>query len=773
MATDGASEHGQIAEEPPLEVTARATHAAAAAGGLPAILESFQYALAQAGAPKTLQLFTSVNQRDGFDCPSCAWADPEERRARFEFCENGAKAFADDATSKQIGAAFFAQHTIADLSNKSDHWLNAQGRLIEPVVLRPGAARYEAISWEEAFALIGSELGALADPNEAVFYTSGKASNESAFLYQLFARLFGTNNLPDCSNMCHESSGAAIMQALGVGKATVTLHDLEHAECIIVIGQNPGTNHPRMLTALLHAKRNGATIIAVNPLKETGLVRFRHPQELLGILDGVKLADEFVPVRINGDMALLKGIIKSLLLRETYAPGSVLDRAFIEEYTSGFEALVSEIDAADWKSIEEQSGIPRDRINEIATMLAKSKRTVACWAMGLTQHKEAVATIRELINVLLLGGHIGRPGSGLLPVRGHSNVQGDRTMGISERMSDAFLDALASEFHFSPPRAPGYDTVEAIRAMFAARVGVFVSLGGNFLAATPDTRKVAAGIRKCSLTVGISTKLNRGHLVTGKTALILPCLGRTEADRQRSGLQFVTVENTVSAVSRSRGTLTPASSQLKSEPAIIAGIAKATLRSASPLDWDALIDDYDQVREHIARVIPGFQDFNRRIRRDDVIFYAPVAAKERVFNTESGKANFTLNVLPQTRLNAGEYLMMTIRSHDQFNTVVYGLDDRYRGIYGGRRVIFMNQEDMEAANLRANQFVDISSHFRGEVRTVTTFAVVPYDIPRRCTATYFPETNALVPLDSTADISNTPTSKSVVVTLRPTIERAF
>jgi molybdopterin-dependent oxidoreductase alpha subunit len=759
--------HGTVVPTPPIDLDFVVGEASSAAGGMAAVASSFRHALRAAGPLRTAQTFLSVNQLNGFDCPSCAWADPEEHRSMVEFCENGAKAIADAATTRRIGAEFFATHSVGDLSGASDQWLNDAGRLVEPLVLAPGAAHYEPIAWSAAFELIADELRTLADPNEAAFYTSGKASNEAAFLYQLFARMFGTNNLPDCSNLCHESSGAAIKASLGVGKATVTQHDLEQAGCILVVGQNPGTNHPRMLTSLQTAKRRGATIIAINPLPEVGLMRFKHPQDVAGLLGpGTALCDHFLQVRINGDAALFKGILKAFFAREAAAPGAAFDEQFIREHTSGFAEFAASIATVDWAVIEAQSGIGRERIEQIAAIIAGSRSVVACWAMGLTQHKNGVAAIRELINVLLAGGNIGRPGAGVLPVRGHSNVQGDRTMGIFERIDDAFLDRLGAEFGFEPPRAHGYDVVKTVRAMADGRIGVFVSLGGNFLGATPDTELVARALRSTKLSVCISTKLNRGHLVTGRTALILPCLTRLERDVQESGEQFVTVENTVSIVSRSRGRLEPASIALKSEPAIVAGIAAATLRGRHALDWEPFVRDYDLIRDRIARIVPGFGAFNARIRSDEP-FYAPVPAKARVFDTPTRKAQWSIAPLPEEDLAPGHYVMMTIRTHDQFNTVIYGPDDRYRGIFGGRRVILMNREDMEHAGLSERQLVDITSHFNGQQRVVRRFAVVPYDIPRRSTATYYPETNPLVPLESTAEISNTPTSKYVVITLTP------
>ncbi len=757
-------DHGQVAIQPPLDLRVLLRPIPTAAVGLTAVRHSVGQTLSSAGT-RGLRSLLSINQRDGFDCPSCAWADPEDRRSFAEFCENGAKALADAASTKIVDAAFFARHSVAELSAQSDQWLNAQGRLVAPMVLLPGATHYTPLSWNSAFSFIARELNAGQSADEAVFYTSGKASNEAAFLYQLFARMYGTNNLPDCSNMCHESSGAAIRASLGVGKATVTLHDLEHAECILVIGQNPGTNHPRMLTSLQAARRNGATIIAVNPLHEVGLRRFKNPQEVGGIIgSGTEISDHFLQVRINGDAALFKGILKSLFACEAGAPGTVFDAAFIREHTSGFDEFAAGIATAEWPEIESQSGIGRARIEEIAGIIARSKSVVACWAMGLTQHKNSVAVIRELINILLVGGHIGRPDSGVFPVRGHSNVQGDRTMGVWGKMDDAFLDRLGAEFAFTPPREHGYDVVDAIRAMLAKRVRLFMSLGGNFLSASPDTEQVARGLRNVNLTVCISTKLNRGHLVTGRSALLLPCLTRLERDMQATGQQFLTVENTVSVVSRSKGQQAPAGPHLRSEPAIVAGIAQATLGRRYPLDWEGLVADYDRIRDRISRVVAGFTDFNARVSSNE-LFYAPVPAKERIFNTPSGKAEFCVNVVPSFKLAPDQYVLMTIRTHDQFNTVIYGADDRYRGVIGGRRVILMNAEDAAAAALVQGDRVDITSHFAGQRRQVTQFSVVPFDIPRRCTAAYYPEANPLVPLDSTADISNTPTSKFVIVTL--------
>jgi molybdopterin-dependent oxidoreductase alpha subunit len=740
------------------------------AGGVPAVIATARTAWNEMGVVRGVRTLLKLNQQTGFDCPGCAWPEPDGERSHAEFCENGAKHVADEATTERAPPEFFRQWSVADLAVKSDYWLGKQGRITEPMVLRRGATHYEEISWDDAFAFIASELNSLNHPDEAIFYTSGRTSNEAAFLYQLFVRQFGTNNLPDCSNMCHESSGSALSETVGVGKGTVTLEDFDLAQAIFVIGQNPGTNHPRMLTALQKAKRNGCKLVHINPLPEVGMTRFKHPQEVLGWLgEGTKLADLFLQVRINGDVALLKGIMKAVFEEQERRPGQVLDQGFISSYTSGFEEFAVAIKNASWDEIIEQSGISRSELEAAAQIFIESERTIFCWAMGLTQHKNAVANIQEIVNLLLLRGQVGKPGAGLCPVRGHSNVQGDRTMGIWERPTDAFLDKLGSEFNFEPPRRHGYDTVKAIEAMHAKKARVFFALGGNFLSATPDTENTADALRGCTLTAYVSTKLNRSHLITGAQALILPCLGRTETDVQASGHQFVTTENSMGVVQASRGFLQPASDDLLSEPAIVARLAAATLGERSKVDWQELTGNYDLIRDHIERVVPGFDDYNTRVRQPGG-FHLPNAARERIFKTPSARAVFTVHPLPQHDLKADQYLMMTIRSHDQFNTSIYGLDDRYRGVYGGRRVVFLNRDDMLGANLSEGQIVDLLSHFDGEERVARHFAVVAYSIPPRCAATYFPEANVLVPLRSVADKSNTPASKSVVISIRPSAD---
>ena len=757
--------NGSPSAEPPLEGEGlRIKQPPKVAAGIPAVLHAMQHAVGKMGPLRAAHTLIALNQTGGFDCPGCAWPDPEHR-ATAEFCENGAKAVAEEATNKRILPEFFAQHSLAELSRESDHWLGQLGRLTHPMVLLEGSDHYEPISWDGAFSLLADELNRLASPDEAIFYTSGRTSNEAAFLYQLFVRQFGTNNLPDCSNMCHESSGAALGEVLGVGKGTVSLEDFDHADAIFILGQNPGTNHPRMLSTLEAAARRGARIVSINPLEEVALVRFRHPQHPLDLLgSGTPIATLHLPVRINGDVAAMQGIMKAMLDEEERRPGHVFDHEFLREHTSGLDEFLAHLRATSWPAITAASGLTQEEMERAASIAVASRRIIACWAMGLTQHENAVANIQQVTNFLLLGGHIGREGAGVCPVRGHSNVQGDRTMGIFEKMPDSFLDKLGQEFHFSPPRHHGYDTVNAIRAMHEGRAEVFLGMGGNFLSATPDTQYTAEALRRCRLTAHVSTKLNRSHLITGRQALILPCLGRTEIDRQAGGPQFVTVEDSMSMVHASQGNLAPASEHLRSECAIVAGVARATLGTRSTVDWEALIAGYGRIRDAISRVVDGCENYNTRLGAPGG-FRLPNAARERRFLTSTGKARFTVHPMPPFALAPGQLLMMTIRSHDQFNTTIYGLDDRYRGIHNGRRVIFLNTEDLQQLGIEAGQLVDITSHFRGEQRTARQFTAVPYKIPRRCAATYFPEANVLVPISAVAEKSNTPASKSVVISL--------
>jgi molybdopterin-dependent oxidoreductase alpha subunit len=764
-AESGANARGTRAQPPDTLAGLVKGPLARVAGGIPAVVQSLKHALGEAGLIRGTRLLLQLNQADGFDCPGCAWPDPDHHRSVAEFCENGAKAVAEEGTKLRVTPDFFRAHSVAELSTQSDYWLGKQGRLTHPMVLRDGATHYEPIAWDEAFELIARELNGLASPDEAVFYTSGRTSNEAAFLYQLFVRQFGTNNLPDCSNMCHESSGSALGETIGIGKGTVTLDDFEKAQVIVVIGQNPGTNHPRMLTSLQDAVRKGARIVAINPLPEAGLIRFKHPQEVLRLAGaGTQLASMFVQVRINGDVALLQGVGKELFEAEARNPGSAIKKDWIAANTQGYEQYKAQLATVPWNAIVEQSGISREQIRALADLLANNERIIFCWAMGLTQHKNAVGNIQEVVNLLLLRGAIGKPGAGVCPVRGHSNVQGDRTMGIYEKPRPAFLESLGKTFQFKPPQHHGYDVVESIRAMRDGKAKVFLAMGGNFLSATPDTEATGAALRRTRLTVQVSTKLNRAHLIAGSRALILPCLGRTEADLQAAGEQFVTVENSMGVVHMSRGRVPPAAAGLLSEPVIVARLAKATLGKKSAVDWMSLVGDYDRVRDLIEQVIPGFEKFNERVRKPGG-FYLPNGPRLGKFTTPSGKAQFTVHPLTAHALLPGQLMMMTIRSHDQYNTTIYGLEDRYRGLSLERRVVLLNPADIAELGFAEGQVVDLKSHFRGEVRLARRFVVTGYDIPRRCAATYFPEANVLVPLDSVADKSGTPASKSVVISL--------
>ena len=737
------------------------------AAGIPAVMSSVRHVFGEMDVARGVNALLQLNQMQGYDCPGCAWPDPDdERSGGAEYCENGAKAVAEEATTKVLDAAFFARHSVASLAEEDDYRIGKKGRLAQPMYLPVGATHYQPISWDAAFALIGKHLNALASPDEAVFYTSGRTSNEAAFLYQLFVREFGTNNLPDCSNMCHESSGVALGDSLGLGKGSVTLDDFSKAEVILILGQNPGTNHPRMLTALEKAKARGCTIVSINPMPEAGLLGFLNPQRVKGML-GLKtsLTDLFLQVRINGDMALLKGVMKLLLEEERKKPGAVLDRDFIRDHTEGYADLETSLNATSFESILEGCGLPMESLHALAGILRDKKRIIACWAMGLTQQRNAVATIQEVVNLLLLKGSIGKPGAGTCPVRGHSNVQGDRTMGIYEKPADRFLDRLRDSFGFEPPRKHGLDVVDSIKAMHAGSAKVFIAMGGNFLSATPDTHFTAEALRRCALTVQISTKLNRSHLVHGKEALILPTLGRSDLDVLHGERQFVSCENSMGVVQSSRGGLRPVSDLLLSEVHIVARMAQATLGSRSVVPWEHLASHYDHVRDAIEKTIPGFSKYNARVRIPGG-FYLPNANREGRFETPSQKALFQTAPLSYPKIGAGEYLMMTIRSHDQFNTTVYGLDDRYRGVLNERRVLFINEEDAAAEGLKSGDIVDLHNQQGGVSRVARRFLVVPYSIPRGCTATYFPETNVLVPIDSVAERSNTPVSKAVVITLQ-------
>ena len=750
------------------ELDVEVSGAKAEAAGVKAVMVSMRRALQQMGPVRTVAALVRLNQRHGFDCPGCAWPEEPGGRKFAEFCENGAKAVAEEATKRVVTPEFFARHTVAELDAKPEYWLSQQGRLTHPVVLRPGDDHYRPIGWDEAYRLIADELNALDDPDQAVFYTSGRTSNEAAFLYQLLVRSFGTNNLPDCSNMCHESSGTALIDAIGIGKGSVTVDDLVRADLILIAGQNPGTNHPRMLSVLEKAKANGAKIIAVNPLPEAGLIRFKDPQKVSGVIGhGVPIADEFVQIRLGGDMALFAGLGRLLLEAQDKAgPGvQIVDRDFVDGHTAGFAEYETRTRAVDLDTVLEATGIDRAQLDRVAAMMATSQRIVVCWAMGLTQHKHAVPSISEISNVLLMRGMIGKPGAGLCPVRGHSNVQGDRTMGIWEKMPEQFLAALDARFGIASPRDHGYDTVDAIRAMRDGKATVFMAMGGNFVSATPDTAVTESALRNCSLTVQVSTKLNRSHLVHGRTALILPSLGRTDRDIQAGGKQLVSVEDSMSMVHLSRGSLPPPGDQVRSEVAIVCQLARTVLGPDHPVPWETFNADYDTIRDAIAAVVPGCEDYNRKVRAPDGFQLPHPPRDSREFHTTTGKANFAAYPLEWVPVPEGRLVLQTLRSHDQYNTTIYGLDDRYRGVKGGRRVVFVHPADIAAFGLRDGDRVDLVSEFGGQERRAKDFRVVPYATPVGNAAAYYPETNPLVALDHVAARSNTPVSKAVVIRL--------
>ncbi|MHC5261962.1 FdhF/YdeP family oxidoreductase [Streptomyces sp. UC4497] len=739
------------------------------ATGAPAVAHALQYALSQTSPKRTALTLLNINQDGGIDCPGCAWPEgAPDKRHRNEYCENGAKHIADEATTRRVTREFFAEHPVSELAEASDYWLNQQGRLTEPMVKYPDSDHYEPIGWDGALDLLADELNGLDSPDEALFYTSGRLANEPAFLLQLFARAFGTNNLPDCSNLCHESSGSALNETLGIGKGSVSLDDLHNSDLVFVVGQNPGTNHPRMLTALEETKRRGGKIVAVNPLPEAGLLRFKHPQKARGVIGrGTEIADQFLQIRPGGDLALFQALNLLLLEAEDKAPGTVLDREFIDAHTSGYEVFTDNIRGLDWAEVLKATGLTREEIEEVHQRVLGAKNVIVCWAMGLTQHKHGVPTIREVVNFLLLRGNIGRPGAGVCPVRGHSNVQGDRTMGVWERMPQSFLDALEKEFDFAPPTRHGADAVDAIRAMRDGRAHVFVGVAGNFVRATPDSDVTERALRNCRLTAHISTKLNRSHAVCGRTALILPTLGRSDRDIQSGGEQFMTVEDSMSDVHATRGRLAPASPALLSEVSIISRLARRTLGERHGITWQAFENDYDTIREHIANVVPGFDDFNRRVREPGG-FNLPNPVNKRVFQTASGTAVFTANTFTGLTAPPGHLILQTLRSHDQWNTIPYAMDDRYRGVKGARRVVLANAEDLAELGIAEGSLVDLISVWTdGSERRAPAFRAVGYPTPRGSAAAYYPETNVLVPLDSVAEKSNTPTSKAVIIRMEP------
>ncbi|MFS4482907.1 FdhF/YdeP family oxidoreductase [Hyunsoonleella sp. 2307UL5-6] len=733
--------------------------------GIGGIKAALNHANTYMNAADALKVSLKMNQKGGFDCPGCAWPDPDDERSSLgEYCENGLKAMAEEMQNKLINREFFAAHSVDELAVLSDFEIGKSGRLAEPMYLPEGETHYQPISWETAFNKVGKHLNALDNPDEAVFYTSGRTTNEAAFLYQLFVREFGTSNLPDCSNMCHEASGSALSETLGIGKGSVVLDDLYKAELVMVVGQNPATNHPRMLSALEKTKQNGGKIIAINPLPEAGLMKFTDPQNPIKMLTGgTKLSDVFVPISINGDVAFFKALLLKLIEKEEEI-GNVFDKVFIEEYTNGLDGFISDLKTYNFEDCLRASGVSREIFDDVFNLILNKNKIIICWAMGLTQHENAVDNIRELVNLLLLKGSIGKEGAGTCPVRGHSNVQGDRTVGIWEAAPQAFLDKIEAKYGFKPSPKHGYSVIESIKAMYEKKAKVFFGLGGNFISAVPDTAYSAQALANCNLTVHVSTKLNRSHLVTGKEALIFPCLGRAEKDYQKTGVQTQSVENSMGIVHTTKGILEPCSDDLLSEVAVVCGIAHATLKNQSSINWLAYKDDYSLVRDDIAEVVNGFEDYNTKLKEPSG-FYLPNGARERQFKTKTGKANFTVNKLPNWKLKDGELIMMTIRSHDQFNTTIYGLDDRYRGVFNGRRVIFMNREDMKLRSLKDQDMVNLKSEYNGVIREAFAFKVVGYDIPKNCCATYFPETNVLVPLDSFAHTAKTPASKSVKITV--------
>ncbi len=740
------------------------------AAGIPAVLAVFSDLFEEKAVVRAGRALFKVNQMEGFDCPSCAWPDPDDERSVLgEYCENGAKAVAEEATSKRVTPQFFKENSVADLAKLDDYQIGKMGRLTDPMYLPEGATHYQPISWNDAFKKIASHLNALESPDQAAFYTSGRTSNEASFVYQLFAKEFGTNNMPDCSNMCHETSGSALRPTIGIGKGTVTLEDFYDTDVIVIIGQNPGTNAPRMMSALAKGKKNGAKIIAINPLPEAGLMGFVDPQSVLGVLEGgVKLADLYLPVKINGDMALLKAIEMLLIDFEKKNPGSVFDEQFIENKTVGFNEFLQQFNDLDLDELAKEAAVDKDLIYEAAAMIAFKKRIIISWGMGLTQQPNGVDMIREILNILLLKGSIGIPGAGVCPVRGHSNVQGNRTMLIDEKPSNEQLDRIENFYGFQVPRKHGYDVVRAIKAMHEEKIKFMFCMGGNFLSATPDTTYTANALRKLNLLVCVSTKLNRGHLVHGKEAIILPTYGRSDKDIVNGELQIISTENSMGVVQQSKGMLDAVSDNLINETQIVCRMAIETLGDRSVVNWKRYHDSYDAVRDDIEQCIPGFDNYNVRVREKGG-FYLPNEARDKQYFSKKleGKAPFTLTEVPDNTLADDEYMMATTRTHDQFNTTIYGLDDRYRGIKNERRVIFMNQKDIDKAGFKAGDKVDLYNFDDGIERVAPLFIIVSYQVPEKNTVTYFPETNVLVSVNNVVKESNMPASKYVKIKIKP------
>jgi molybdopterin-dependent oxidoreductase alpha subunit len=741
------------------------------AGGWGALKAVGEHLIEQHIPVKGAATLSCMNQPAGFDCPGCAWPDPKHTSS-FEFCENGAKAVAWEATSKRCTPEFFAEHSIEELTGWSDYELEMVGRLTHPMAYDGASDHYIPVSKDEAFEIIGAHLKSLPDPNMAEFYTSGRTSNEAAFLYQLFVREYGTNNFPDCSNMCHEATSVGLPQSIGVGKGTVLLEDFDKADCIFIFGQNPGTNSPRMMTNLRDASRRGAAIISFNPFRERALERFQHPQSPveMATLTSTKISSRLYQVRVGGDAAAIKGIMKVLVEADETARANgqpeILDWTFIRKHTLGIEALANDLKATRWEDIERYSGLSRQEIEHAAHVYLRAERAIIVYGMGITQHRRGAQNVQQLANLAMLRGHIGREGAGICPVRGHSNVQGDRTVGITETPSKDFLDRLERRFGFKPPRKHGHNVVTALEAMIRGEVKVFVAMGGNFAAAIPDLPRTQEALGNLDLTVHVSTKLNRSHLIHGRAALILPCLGRTEVDVQAGGPQSVTVEDSMSMVHASAGRNKPASEHLLSEPAIVAGIARATLGSRSVVDWERFISNYDRIRDAIEDVLPIFESYNARIRLPGG-FHLVSTARERIWATPSGKANFLLydGLGEDAREDDLEVLWLsTIRSHDQYNTTIYSKSDRYRGVYGQRDVVFLNKSELDKRGLKDGDRVDlITLSNDGIERRVRNFRAIGYSFPDGCCAAYYPEANPLVPLYAYDPLSFTPSSKGIPI----------
>ncbi len=737
------------------------------AAGLPAIGHAMLPAIRNMGPRKTLRASFTMNHKDGFDCPSCAWIS-EDKPPAIDFCENGIKSLTSEITPVTVPRGFWRANSLTDMRDKSEYWLGRQGRMTEPVYRAKGSDHYEPVSWERALGLVADRLRSLESPDDAVFYTSGRIMNEPAFLYQLFAREYGTNNLPDCSNMCHEATGSGMTWSIGVGKSTVEYDDFDRADLVMVMGQNPGTNHPRMLNALEGTKRHGGRIVGINPLPEAALLRYRNPQKPRGLVGkGTVISDQFVHIRSGGDQHLLRALAKRVFLAEEASPGEVIDHDFIERHCEGFERYREAALALDDEEVLAATGLTTAEIDELADRYIRSEATIITWALGLTQQQTAVATITEIMNLLFLRGNIGRPGAGASPIRGHSNVQGDRTMGIWEQMGDWFLDGLREEFGFEPPRRHGFDSVKAIDAMERGEVELFMSMAGNFVAAVSDSTRAERGMERTGMTVHVSTKLNRSHVTCGEESLILPVLGRSERDTQASGDQVVTAEDSVCRITASKGNMDPIAPGLLSDVSVVTRLARLTMPD-SAIEWESFEADYDRIRDSISRIVPGFEDFNRKLAEDRTFVLPHPPRDSRTFPTPSGRARFAAEEVPVLEVPPGRLILNTVRAHDQHNTAILGLNDRYRGIRKGRFVIFVSPEDLDELRLRDGQTVDVFSERPGEEdRVLRGYRAVSYPTKRGCAAMYFPEANELIHRSAVAAVCNTPAYKDVIIRIEP------